>query len=140
MNANIAFSKFSRDYMTLKKDLPIRPSEMGLLNIITRREGDVTPLMLAELLGVSKSMVAAHIRALLKKGYICKELSGVDKRSFFVRPTEKGEALVKEFETEQTEYLKTIEAKLGETKFDMLVCLLNETQAILDDELNICHK
>lgn len=140
MNANIAFSKFSRDYMTLKKDMPIRPSEMGLLNIITRREGDVTPLMIAELLGVSKPMVAAHIRALLKKGYICKESSGVDKRSFFVRPTEKGEALVKEFEAEQTEYLKTIEARLGEAKFDMLVCLLNETQAILDDELNICHK
>lgn len=37
LNANIVFSKFSRNYMALKKDLPIRPSEMGVLNIITKK-------------------------------------------------------------------------------------------------------
>ena len=36
LKANIIFSKFSRDYVGLKKDLPIRPSEMGVLNIITK--------------------------------------------------------------------------------------------------------
>lgn len=132
INANIVFSKFSRDYMGLKKDLPIRPSEMGVLNIITRRDGDFTPLMLAEMIGVSKPMIAAHIQALLKKGYIYKEASGVDKRSFFVRPTEKGKVLADEFEVRQTEYLKTIEAKLGEAEFDALVRLLGETQIILE--------
>ena len=132
MNANIVFSKFSRDYMALKKDLPIRPSEMGMLSIVTRRDGNFTPLMLAEMIGVSKPMIAAHIQALLKKGYICKETSGMDKRSFFVRPTEKGKALADEFEARQTEYLKTIESKLGEAEFDELIRLLNETQTILD--------
>ncbi|MBQ8409392.1 MAG: winged helix-turn-helix transcriptional regulator [Clostridia bacterium] len=133
MNANIVFSKFSRDYTALKKGLPIRPSEMGVLNIITRRDGDFTPLMLAEMIGVSKPMIAAHIQALLKKGYICKEASGVDKRSFFVRPTEKGKALADEAQVRQTEYLKTIEAKLGEAEFDALVRLLEKTQVALKE-------
>lgn len=129
--ANIVFSKFSRDYMGLKKDLPIRPSEMGVLNLVSHREGDFTPLMLADMIGVSKPMITAHIQALLKKGYIRKDTSGVDKRSFFVRPTEKGKALADQFEARQTEYLKTIEASLGEAKFDELIGLLGEAQAIL---------
>ncbi|MBQ9133362.1 MAG: MarR family transcriptional regulator [Clostridia bacterium] len=132
MNANIVFSKFSRDYMALKKDLPIRPSEMGVLNIITRREGDFTPLMIAELLGVSKPMIAAHLQVLLKKGYIYKEAYHGDKRSFYVRPTEKAKALADEFEAKQTEYLKAIEARLGEAGFIQLTHLLGETQNVLD--------
>lgn len=130
--ANIVFSKFSRDYMGLKKDLPIRPSEMGVLNLVSHREGDFTPLMLADMIGVSKPMITAHIQALLKKGYIRKDTSGVDKRSFFVRPTEKGKALADTFEARQTAYLKTIEANLGEAKFDELIRLLGETQAVLE--------
>lgn len=132
MNANVVFSKFSRDYMGLKMDLPIRPSEMGVLNIISRHDGDFTPLMLAEMIGVSKPMITAHIHALIKKGYIRKETSGADKRSFFVRPTEKGKALADKFEAKQTEYLKTIEAKLGKENFDDLIRLIGEVQAILE--------
>lgn len=67
VNANIIFSKFSRSYMNLKKDLPIRPSEMGVLNIITKREGLFTPIMIAELLEVTRPMVASHISILEKK-------------------------------------------------------------------------
>ena len=35
-HANAVPSIFSKSYMELKKDLPIRPSEMGVLNIITK--------------------------------------------------------------------------------------------------------
>ncbi|MBQ8357229.1 MAG: MarR family transcriptional regulator [Clostridia bacterium] len=122
--------------MELKKDLPIRPSEMGVLNIITRREGDFTPLTLAEMIGVSKPMIAAHLQALLKKGYIRKEVSLDDKRSFYVRPTEKAWALADAFEAKQTEYLKAIEARLGEGAFAELTRLLGETQNVLDEILN----
>ena len=133
MNANIVFSKFSRDYMELKKGLPIRPSEMAVVNIITKRDGDFTPLAIAELLGVSKPMIAAHIAVLEKKGYIYKEGSELDKRSFYVRPTEKAKLLADEFEAKQTKMLKLIENGLGEEKFAELICLLDETQNILDE-------
>ena len=67
INANMVFSKFSRNYMELKKNLPVRPSEMGVLNIITRRDGVFTPLMLKKLLGVSKPMIKARITVLEKR-------------------------------------------------------------------------
>ncbi len=132
MNADIVFSKFSRNYMELKKELPIRPSEMAVLNIITQRRGKYTPLMITELLGVSKPMIAAHIRVFLKKGYILKESSKEDKRSFYVLPTDKAVALADKLNAKQKEYLKVIESALGETKFNTLVSLMNETLAILE--------
>lgn len=126
MNANIVFSKFSRNYMELKKDLPIRPSEMAVLNIITQRSGQYTPLMIAELLGVSKPMIAAHIQVLLKEGYIRKEASVEDKRSFYVMPTGKAIALTDKFKIKQADYLKEIEAMLGDAEFEQLVYLLDK--------------
>lgn len=132
VNANIVFSKFSKNYMDLKKELPIRPSEMAVLNIITQRDGQYTSLMIAELLGVSKPMIAAHIQVLLKKGYIYKEPSLEDKRSFYVLPTDKAVQLTNKFEIKQTEYLKTIEAALSENEFDELIRLLNKSLPTLN--------
>lgn len=132
LNANIVFSKFSRDYTALKKDLPIRPSEMGVLNIITKRYGSYTPSMIAELIGVSKPMVATHISVLEEKGYIYKDISEENKRSFYVRPTEKAELLVATAEANLNERLKAIESSLGEEKFDLLIELLDEAQKTLN--------
>ncbi len=124
INADIVFSKFSRDYMELKKELPIRPSEMGVLNIITRRDGRFTLHMIAELLGVSKPMIAAHIAVLEEKEYIIKETSSEDKRSFYVIPTEKARSLVEETEQKLNEHLKAVESRLGEDRFTLLLELL----------------
>ncbi len=132
MEANVVLSKFSRGYMELKKDLPIRPSEMAVLNIITQREGSYTPLMIAELLGVSKPMIAAHVRVLLKEGYVYKKPSAEDGRSFYVLPTDKAIRLADEFNSKQAEYLKKLEAAMGEAEFFELVRLLCAALPTLD--------
>lgn len=133
INANIIFSKYSRGYAGLKKDLPIRPSEMGVLNIIVQREGMFTPLMIAELLEVSKPMVTNHINVLEKKGYIVKEYSKEDKRSFYIIPTAKAKELVKVTEEKMTNYLHQIEKALGKEKFEKLLEILEDTNKILKD-------
>lgn len=133
LNANIVFSKFSRNYMALKKDLPIRPSEMGVLNIIVKRKGPFTPIAIADLLEVTKPMVANHISVLEKKGYITKEYSQKDKRSFYVIPTEKGKILVTETESKLNKKLINLEKKLGTKKFDDLIKALEETKTYLED-------
>ena len=133
LNANVVFSKFSRDYMALKKDLPIRPSEMGVLNIIIKREGLFTPIMIAELLEVTKPMVASHISVLEKKRYITKEYSKNDKRSFYVIPTSKAKKLVLETESKLNEKLINLEKKLGTSRFDELIKTLEEAKNYLED-------
>ena len=131
MGANTVFSKFSRDFTELKNYLPIRPSEMGLLNIVTRRKRDLTPLALAEIMAVSKPMIAAHIQALEKKGYVYKEHSADDKRSFFVRPTEKAMELCAQYEEKQTERLNELSKRLGDDEFAELVRLMDKAQRII---------
>ena len=133
LRANIVMSKFSRNYMALKKDLPIRPSEMGVLNIITKKDGLFTPVMIAELLEVTKPMVANHILVLEKKGYITKRYSENDKRSFYIIPTDKAKRLVKETENKLNERLINIEKKIGSKRFDELISTLEEVKLYLED-------
>lgn len=130
-SANVILSKFCKGYMDLKKALPIRPSEMGVLNIIVQREGPFTPVMIAELLDVSKPMITAHITALEKKGYIKKEYSKEDKRSFYVTPTDKAKELVKTTAEKMSRYLHQIESSLGEEAFETLLSILSDTNKIL---------
>lgn len=132
LNANMVFSKFSRDYMALKKDLPIRPSELAVLNIIIKRGGRFTPLMIKELLGVSKPMITAHINILEKRGYIYKDFVLNDKRSFYVMPTQKALLLVDEAEVKTTQKLKEIESMLGEDKFAELIDTLEKIENFLN--------
>lgn len=129
--ANVVFSKFCNGYSALKKELPVRPSEMGVLNIIVQREGQFTPVMIAELLDVSKPMITAHITALKKKGYIKKECSKEDKRSFYVVPTDKAKTLVQTTAEKMSRYLHQIEVSLGGETFDTLLSTLSDTNKIL---------
>lgn len=121
--ANAVLSVFSKNYMELKKGLPIRPSEMGVLNIIAQTPGPHTSVMLAELLNVSKPMITAHLASLLDKGYITKEQSQEDKRVYYVLPTDKALALVESAKADTNEQLKQLETAIGEEAFSTLVDL-----------------
>ncbi len=131
--ANVILSKFCKGYMELKKDLPIRPSQMAVLNIIVQKEGIFTPLMIAELLEVSKPMITAHITALEKKEYITKQYSKEDKRSFYVIPTQKAKKLVEKATQKTKEHLQCLESELGSDAFEELLTILNDTNNVLSD-------
>lgn len=130
--ANAAFSKFSKNYMDLKKGLPIRPSEMGVLNILAATSGPHTSVMLAELLGVSKPMITAYLTALLEKGYITKEQSQDDKRVYHILPTLKAMQLVEDAKTDTNAHLADLVFALGQEDFDLLVKLTQKANQILE--------
>lgn len=132
LHANIVLSKFSRDYIDLKNNLPIRPSEMGVLNLLVKREGKYTPLAIADMLGVSKTMVAAHIAVLEKGEYIAKQPSETDKRSFFVLPTEKAKRLVQEVDERLDSQLRFLEKTMGADMFDALITLADWAQKTIE--------
>ena len=132
--ANAVLSIFSKNYMELKKDLPIRPSEMGVLNIITQTPGPHTPLMLAEALKVSKPMITAHLTSLTNKGYITKQPSSEDKRAYYILPTEKAGALVKHAKEDLYRHLDRLMDGMGKEQFDLLVKLAGEANRILGTE------
>ena len=132
--ANAVLSVFSKNYMELKKGLPIRPSEMGVINIITGTPGPHTPVMLAGLLGVSKPMITAHITSLKNKGYIIKTPSPQDKRACYIVPTEKAEILAERARAEQDGYLRQLAAEMGQEAFDTLIQLAEQANRILEKQ------
>lgn len=119
--ANAVLSLFCKNYMELKKGLPIRPSEMGVLNIIVQTPGPHTPVMLAEMLGVSKPMITAHLTSLAEKGYITKEPSKDDKRAYYIIPTEKALALVESTKQEMDGHLSCLVDAMGLEVFERFV-------------------
>lgn len=130
--ANAAFSKFSKNYMELKKGLPIRPSEMGVLNILAATPGPHTSVMLAELLGVSKPMITAYLTALSEKDYIAKEQSQDDKRVYHVLPTPKAMQLVEDAKADTNAHLADLVSALGQEDFDLLVKLTQKANQALE--------
>ncbi|MDE6245010.1 MAG: MarR family transcriptional regulator [Treponemataceae bacterium] len=118
--------------MDLKKGLPIRPSEMGVLNIISETKGPHTPVMLAEMLKVSKPMITAHITSLENKGYIIKSPSPQDKRAYYILPTEKAQALVKKAKADLTHKLDWLINGLGQDDFNALVAIAEKANKIIE--------
>ena len=129
--ANAVLSVFSKNYMDLKKGLPIRPSEMGVLNIISETEGPHTPVILAEMLKVSKPMITAHITSLENKGYITKSPSLQDKRAYYILPTEKAKMLVEKTKADLTHKLDWLIDGLGENDFNALVAIAEKANKIM---------
>lgn len=134
LSANAVLSIFSKNYMKLKKGLPIRPSEMGVLNIITETAGPHTPVMLAELLSVSKPMITAHITSLKNKGYITKEPSFEDKRAYYVHPTDKAIALVESSKSDLKNQLNRLIDGMGQDEFEHFIKLTETANNILKGE------
>lgn len=131
---NAVLSIFSKNYMELKNGLPIRPSEMGVLNIIAETSGPHTPLLLAGLLGVSKPMITAHLTTLQRKGYIEKKQSSEDKRVSYIIPTEKALELVKNAKADLNQHLDLLVKELGEAEFNTFVKLAEKANEILEME------
>ena len=138
LKANAILSVFSKNYMDLKSGLPIRPSEMGVLNIISETSGPHTPLLLAKLLSVSKPMITAHLTTLLKKGYIEKKQSSDDKRVFYIMPTNKALELVKSAKADLNQHLEQLLHEMGESEFNDLVKLAEKANSILEKNRGEC--
>lgn len=131
MQDNVEMSLFSRNYLDLKRDMPIRPSEMGVLNIIANRPGQHTAVMLAERINVSRPMITAHLKVLLKKGYVEKQQSAEDKRISYLYLTQKGKELVESARVLMNENLDMLREGMGEEKYEQLVELLKNANEIL---------
>lgn len=128
-----AIGMFCRLHMNSKRDLPIRPSEMGVLIYTQKQTESVTPLMISQFFNIAKPSVSAMVKALTKNGYLIQSPSVTDKRSYNISMTDKGKMLV---ETTFAEYFKSVELlseKMGVTKFNQFMELIQAANKILEE-------
>ena len=129
-----AIAMFCRLQMNIKRDIPIRSSEMGALIFTHRYNAPITPLMLSHFFRIAKPSVTSMINSLIKKDYLIKTPSATDGRSYTITITEKGTQLV---ESTYNEYFKTMEKlieKMGYKEFALFIELIQKANNILSEE------
>jgi DNA-binding MarR family transcriptional regulator len=129
-----AIALFCRQQMNIKRDIPIRPSEMGALIFTQKYNAPITPLMLSNFFRITKPSVTSMVNSLIKKDYLIKIPSSTDGRSYTVSITEKGTDLV---ESTRKEYFRTMELlkeKMGHKEFDLFIELIHKANSILSEE------
>lgn len=125
---------FCRLQMHVKKDLPIRSSEMGVLIYVQKQNEAITPLMISNFFKVAKPSVTATINELTKKDYLIKNPSTSDKRSYTVSVTKKGKALVESTHDEYFRVISVLQEKMGEKAFAAFIAQIELANNILSEE------
>lgn len=136
MEASEQIALFCRLNTHIKRDFPIRSSEMGMLIYLVKSDGKKTPQGVSKFFNVTKSMATNMTTSLLLKGYIEKKQSVEDKRSFVLVPTKKAIRLV---ETTYEDYFKTItllKSKMKKKSFEEFLNLLVIANTILKEKKN----
>ena len=129
-----AVSRFCRLQMNVKRDLPIRASEMGALIFVGKCQEPTTPLMISNFFGIAKPSVTEMVNSLLKKDYLIKIPSQVDKRSYTLKVTAKGQDLLHSTYRDYFKALEILEERMGAEEFQVFVQLLEKANNILGEE------
>ncbi|PKM56901.1 MAG: MarR family transcriptional regulator [Firmicutes bacterium HGW-Firmicutes-3] len=125
---------FCRLQMYVKKGLPIRSSEMGVLIYLHKQNEAVTPLMISNFFQIAKPSVTAMINELIKKDYLIKVPSSTDGRSYTVSSTVKGQELVASTHDEYFKAIAMLEDKMGNIDFELFIQLIQKANTILGEE------
>ncbi len=122
---------FCRLQMQVRKGLPIRSSEMGVLIFVQKQIEPVTPLMISNFFQIAKPSVTSMITELVNNDYLTKEPSSTDKRSYTVSLTAKGQELVATTHDEYFRSIELIKEKMGTEDFNTFLKLIQSANEIL---------
>ena len=125
---------FCRFQMYVKKGLPIRSSEMGVLIYVQKQDEAITPLKISNFFQIAKPSVTATINELIKKKYLVKVPSATDGRSYSVSITKKGQELVASAHEEYFKTIAVLEDKMGAEDFTLFIQLIQKANTILSGE------
>ncbi len=131
---NEEIMRFCRAFMRNKSvDLPVRPSQFAVLDIMCSVPGMLTPVELSRRLGVSKAMISMHLSALVDMGLVMRVQSPEDGRSVVVMPSRQGVELFNKVSRASNKRVEILSKKMGKRQFDELLRLISVANQILDD-------
>lgn len=129
-----AVGLFCRMHMNTKRDIPIRPSEMGVLIFVQKQETPVTPLQISNFFKIAKPSVTAMVNALIRQQYLLKTPSATDGRSYTVSITDKGNELVATTFDEYIRSMELLKKGMGNEKFGEFIEYIQMANRILSEE------
>lgn len=132
--ASEAIALFCRLQMNTKRDVPVRPSEMGVLIFTQQQSIPVTPLMISNFFKITKPSVTSMVNSLIQKDYLAKMPSSTDGRSYTVSSTEKGNELVNATFNEYYRTMESLKKEMGIEEFNVFIQLIQKVNNLLIEE------
>jgi DNA-binding MarR family transcriptional regulator len=117
------FAAFN-DFLRFFDDLGVRPVQYAVLTVIDRNPG-LKQSQVSEALGIKRANLVAILDALERRGLARREAVATDRRSYALRLTDKGTALMKELRERSREHEKRLAAAIGEDGRQQLLKLLH---------------
>lgn len=126
---------FCRLNSNIKKDIPIRSSEMGVLIYIYKNGEMTTPQMISQFLKIKKPSVTSQLNVLIKNEFLIKIPSQVDGRSYSLKVTDSGRNLVETTFGEYLKFVKLLHDEMGEDNYHQFINLIHQANQILGNTL-----
>ncbi len=117
------FAAFN-DFLRFFDDLGVRPVQYAVLNVIDRNPG-LKQSQVSEALGIKRANLVAILDALERRGLARREPVATDRRSYALRLTDKGTALMKELRARSEAHEKRLAAVIGDDGRQQLLTLLH---------------
>jgi DNA-binding MarR family transcriptional regulator len=119
----------------MKPNIPIRPSEMGVLIFAQKQNTEVTPRMISQFLRISKPSVTSLVNSLVNQGYLSKKPSKIDQRSYVLTMTKSGNQLVESTFEEYYKSIALLKENMGEHEFRTFIELMQKANSILEENV-----
>lgn len=126
---------FCRLRVNMKPNIPIRPSEMGVLIFAQKQNAEVTPRMISQFLRISKPSVTSLVNSLVNQGYLSKKPSKIDQRSYVLTMTKSGNQLVESTFEEYYKSIALLKENMGEHEFRTFIELMQKANSILEENV-----
>ncbi|MBX3512202.1 MAG: winged helix DNA-binding protein [Xanthobacteraceae bacterium] len=117
------FAAFN-DFLRFFDDLGVRPVQYAVLNVIDRNPG-LKQSQVSEALGIKRANLVAILDALERRQLAKREAVATDRRSYALRLTDKGSALMQELRARSEAHEKRLAAVIGEDGRQQLLKLLH---------------
>lgn len=117
------FAAFN-DFLRFFDDLGVRPVQYAVLNVIDRNPG-LKQSQVSEALGIKRANLVAILDALERRQLAKREAVATDRRSYALRLTDKGSALMRELRARSEGHEKRLAAVIGEDGRQQLLKLLH---------------
>lgn len=125
---------FSSLHIRGKRQGATSPQEVDMLSRIMLSDTLLTPMELAELMGLSKSAVSRLIESLEKKEFLAKQYNKKDKRSYVLHLTDQGNQELKQAYQHYLKPVYKLRRTLGEERFHSLLTQIKEANSMLQNK------
>ncbi len=116
------FQLFSRTMLSHKNQTTLTTGEIGILSLVYLNQSS-TPLQLSKLTGMKSESISRILKPLLHSGYLTKQKSLEDERSYLLSLTQEGSDLLKSDYKQLLLPMYDLQTKMGDD-FDEFIRLI----------------